>query len=164
MKQKSIMKAVTARLALLALLVGGSLFGVTSAKAADLPTIRVSTPTFSAQNETFASDGLGQWYAAGGRSYFKYVGAGSTITVTYVVTTNGTAPSANKAVTFMVNAPYSNSNATWEINGKAVGPTVNENAGLTVAGTTDSAGKVSFTAAGAAIFFDPELHVALEPL
>jgi hypothetical protein len=145
MKQKSIMKAVTARLALLALLVGGSLFGVTSAKAADLPTIRVSTPTFSAQNETFANDGLGQYYAAGGRSYFKYVGAGSTITVTYVVTTNGTAPSANKAVTFMVNAPYSGSNATWEINGKAVGPTVNENAGLTVAGTTDSDGKVSFT-------------------
>ena len=84
MKQKTITKAVTARLAILALLVSGSLFGVTAAKAADVPTIRVTSPTFSAQNETFANDGLGQYYAAGGRSYFKYVGAGSTINITYV--------------------------------------------------------------------------------
>ena len=67
MKQKTITKAVTARLAILALLVSGSLFGVTAAKAADVPTIRVTSPTFSAQNETFANDGLGQYYAAGGR-------------------------------------------------------------------------------------------------
>ena len=145
MKQKTITKAVTARLAILALLVSGSLFGVTAAKAADVPTIRVTSPTFSAQNETFANDGLGQYYAAGGRSYFRYVGAGSTINITYLVTTNGTTPSADKNVTFMVNAPYSGSNATWEINGKPVGPTADANAGLTVAGKTDSAGKVSFT-------------------
>lgn len=145
MKQKSRMMAPTIRLALLALLFSGSIFGVTAAKAADVPTIRVTSPTFSAQNETFANDGLGQYYAAGGRSYFKYVGAGSTITITYLVTTNGTAPAANKSVTFMVNAPYSGSNATWEINGTAVGPTMDANAGLSIAAKTDSVGKVSFT-------------------
>lgn len=145
MRHTTVMKAVTARLALLALLLGGSLFGITAAQAADLPTIRVSTPSFSAQNETFANDGLGQYYAAGGRSYFKYVGAGSTITISYLVTTNGTAPAVDRSVTFMVNAPYSGSNATWEINGKPVGPTVDANAGLSVAAKTDSAGKVSFT-------------------
>lgn len=145
MRQKTVMKAVTARLAILALLIGGSLFSVTAAQSAELPTIRVISPTFSAQNETFANDGLGQYYAAGGRSYFRYVGAGSTITITYLVTTNGTTPSADKSVTFMVNAPYSGSQATWEINGKPVGPTADANAGLSVAGKTNSAGKVSFT-------------------
>lgn len=144
MKQKSIMKAVTARLALLALLVGGSLFGVTSAKAADLPTIRVSTPTFSAQNETWANDQMGQYYAAGGRSYFRYIGAGTTVTVSYLVTTDGKTPLADKAVTFFVNSPYSGSNATWEINGTAVGRAIDSNPGLSIAGKTDAAGKISF--------------------
>jgi hypothetical protein len=61
------------------------------------------------------------------------------------VTTDGTTPAADKAVTFMVNAPYSGSKATWEVNGRAVGPNVDATAGLTVAGKTDAAGKVSFT-------------------
>jgi hypothetical protein len=61
------------------------------------------------------------------------------------VTTDGTAPAVDKAVTFMVNAPYSGSKATWEVNGRAVGPNVEATAGLTVAGKTDATGKVSFT-------------------
>jgi hypothetical protein len=61
------------------------------------------------------------------------------------VTTDGTAPAVDKAVKFEVNAPYSGSKATWEVNGKAVGPNVEATPGLTVAGKTDSAGKVSFT-------------------
>jgi hypothetical protein len=50
-------------------------------------------------------------------------------------------------VSFMVNAPYSGSKATWEINGKAVGASQDSATGygLLVAGKTDSAGKVSFT-------------------
>jgi hypothetical protein len=75
------------------------------------------------------------------------VGAGSTITITYLVTTDGTTPAADKAVSFMVNAPYSASKATWEVNGKAVGASSDSAAGygLLVAGKTDAAGKVSFT-------------------
>ena len=123
------------------------MIGQSTSQAAGLPTIRVVSPDFNAANETFASDGLGQYYAAGGRSYFKYVGAGSTITITYIVTSDGTAPAANKAVSFMVNAPYSGSKATWEVNGKAVGASSDSATGygLLVAGTTNAAGKVSFT-------------------
>lgn len=138
-------KKLVSGLATLTLLIAGSVFASHSSSAAGLPTIRVVAPVFNPANETFASDGLAQYYAAGGRSFFKYVGAGSTITITYLITTDGTAPSADKAVTFMVNAPYSGSKATWEINGRAVGPTADANAGLSVSGKTDAAGKVSFT-------------------
>jgi hypothetical protein len=130
---------------MLALLLTGGLIGQSSSQAAGLPTVRYVSPDFNAANETWASDGLAQYYAPGGRSYFRYVGAGSTITLTYIVTTDGTAPAVDKAVTFMVNAPYSGSKATWEVNGRAVGPNVEATAGLTVAGKTDAAGKVSFT-------------------
>jgi hypothetical protein len=144
MKKVSTNKLVSG-LAALALLLAGSLFSSQTSTAAGLPTVRVISPTFDAANETFAADGLGQYYAAGGRSYFKYVGAGSTITLSYLVTTDGTAPAAGKAVTFLVNAPWSGSKATWEVNGKAVAGSVEGNAGLAVTGKTDAAGKVSFT-------------------
>ena len=134
-------------IAMLALLLTGSLFGQSSSTAAGLPTVRVVSPDFNSANETFASDGLGQYYAAGGRSYFKYVGAGSTITITYIVTSDGTAPAADKTINFMVNAPYSGSKATWEVNGKSVGASQDSATGygLLVTGKTNSAGKVSFT-------------------
>ena len=74
------------------------LAGVTAvtpnATAANLPTVKIVSPSMNSANDTFASDGLGQWYAAGGHSYFKYVGAGSTITITYLVTSDGTTPMA----------------------------------------------------------------------
>jgi TfoX/Sxy family transcriptional regulator of competence genes len=123
------------------------LVGQSSSQAAGLPTVRYVSPDFNSANDTWASDGLAQYYAAGGRSYFKYVGAGSTITITYIVTTDGTTPAADKAVSFMVNAPYSGSKATWEVNGKAVGASQDSATGygLLVPGKTDAAGKVSFT-------------------
>ena len=147
MKQISITRKLVSGVAMLSLLLAGGLIGQSSSQAAGLPTIRYVSPDFNAANETFASDGLGQYYAAGGRSFFKYVGAGSTITITYLVTTDGTTPAADKAVSFMVNAPYSGSKATWEVNGKAVGASQDSAAGygLLVPGKTDAAGKVSFT-------------------
>ena len=145
MKRISITRKLVSGIAMLALLLTGGLIGQSTSQAAGLPTIRVVSPEFNPANETWASDGLAQYYAAGGRSYFRYVGAGSTITVTYIVTTDGTTPAADKAVKFEVNAPYSDSKATWEVNGKAVGPNVGATPGLAVAGKTDSAGKISFT-------------------
>lgn len=147
MKHISITRKLISGVVMLSLLLAGGLIGQSSSQAAGLPTIRYVSPDFNAANETFASDGLGQYYAAGGRSFFKYVGAGSTITITYLVTTDGTTPAADKAVSFMVNAPYSGSKATWEVDGKAVGAS-NDSAtgyGLLVAGKTDASGKVSFT-------------------
>jgi hypothetical protein len=147
MKQISITRKLVSGVAMLSLLLAGGLIGQSSSQAAGLPTIRYVSPDFNAANETFASDGLGQYYAAGGRSFFKYVGAGSTITITYLVTTDGTTPAADKAVSFMVNAPYSGSKATWEVDGKAVGASQDSATGygLLVPGKTDAAGKVSFT-------------------
>ena len=147
MKRTSITRKLVSGIAMLALLLTGGLIGQSSSQAAGLPTVRVVSPDFNSANDTWASDGLGQWYAAGGRSYFKYVGAGSTITITYIVTTDGTTPAADKAVSFMVNAPYSGSKATWEVNGKAVGASQDSATGygLLVPGKTDAAGKVSFT-------------------
>ena len=147
MKRTSITRKLVSGIAMLALLFTGGLIGQSSSQAAGLPTVRYVSPDFNSANETWASDGLAQYYAAGGRSYFRYVGAGSTITITYIVTTDGTTPAADKAVSFMVNAPYSGSKATWEVNGKAVGASQDSATGygLLVAGKTDSAGKVSFT-------------------
>ena len=147
MKIKSTGAKLVAALASLVLVVSGSVVASQQSNASGLPTIRVLTPVFNPANETFASDGLGQYYAAGGRSYFKYVGAGSTITITYLVTSDGTAAAANKSVSFMVNAPYSGSKALWEINGKNVGASQDSATGygLLVSGKTDSEGKVSFT-------------------
>ncbi len=131
----------------LLLLMTGNVISSQVTRAAGLPTVRVVTPEFNPLNETFAYDQLGKYYAAGGRSFFKYVGAGSTITITYLVTTDGTEPAVGKAVSLLVNAPYSGSNATWEVDGKSAGASQNSDAGygLKVSGVTDSAGKVSFT-------------------
>ena len=147
MKQTTSTRKFISGVAMLALLLTGSLFGQSSSTAAGLPTVRVVSPDFNSANETFASDGLGQYYAAGGRSYFKYVGAGSTITITYIVTSDGTAPAADKTINFMVNAPYSGSKAAWEVNGKSVGASQDSATGygLLLTGKTDSQGKVSFT-------------------
>ena len=147
MKHISITRKLVSGVAMLSLLLAGGLIGQNTSQAAGLPTIRYVSPDFNSANETFASDGLGQYYAAGGRSFFKYVGAGSTITITYLVTTDGTTPAADKPVSFMVNAPYSGSKATWEVDGKAVGASSDSATGygLLVAGKTDAAGKVSFT-------------------
>ena len=144
MKHNKNARKLASGVAALILLLTGGLVGQSSSHAAGLPTVRVISPEFNPANDTFASDGLAQYYAAGGRSYFKYVGAGSTITITYLVTSDGTAPAIDKNVSFMVNAPYSGSKATWEINGKNVGASQDSATGygLLVAGKTDSSGKV----------------------
>ena len=100
MKKASISRKIVSGVAMLALLLTGTLFSQSSSHAAGLPTVRVVSPDFNSQNDTFASDGLAQYYAAGGRSFFKYVGAGSTITITYIVTSDGTAPAADKTINF----------------------------------------------------------------
>jgi hypothetical protein len=124
------------------------LIGQSSSQAAGLPTVRVVTPEFNPANDTFVTpDNLGRYYAAGGRSYFKYVGAGSTITITYIVTSDGTTPAPDKTINFQVNAPWSGSKATWEVDGKSVGASQQSDTGwgLKISGKTNAEGKVSFT-------------------
>lgn len=119
----------------------------TQAHAAGLPTIRVTSPTFNSANDTFASDNLGQYYAAGGRSFYMYVGAGSTINITYAVTKDGTTPYANQEVDLFVDSAYSGSKAHWTANGAAINPPASADAtfGKMISGTTDASGNVTFT-------------------
>ena len=144
-------KRIISTLATLALVissvVGFSSTGLSQAHGAGLPTVRVVTPVFNPSNETFASDGLGAYYAAGGHSYFMYVGAGSSITITYAVTTDGVSPAVGKTIDFQINAPYSKSTAAWSVDGKSVGPASDSVTGYgwMVTGTTDAKGLVSFT-------------------
>jgi len=145
--KKRIITTLTTLALVISSVVGFSSTALWQAQAAGLPTVRVVTPVFNPANETFASDGLGAYYAAGGHSYFMYVGAGSNITITYAVTTDGVTPAAGKTIDFQINAPYSGSTATWAVDGKAVGPSSNSATGygLMVTGTTDAKGMVSFT-------------------
>ena len=141
------LRAVLSGALSLALITSGVVQSLPAANAAGLPTVRVVTPTFNPLNETFVFDELPKYYAAGGKSYFKYVGAGSTITITYLVTSDGTTPAANKKINFMINAPYSKSKATWEADGKTAGASQDSATGygLLLIGITNSEGKVSFT-------------------
>ena len=68
MKRISITRKLVSGIAMLALLLTGGLIGQSSSQAAGLPTIRVVSPEFNPANETWAFDGLAQYYAAGGRS------------------------------------------------------------------------------------------------
>jgi hypothetical protein len=148
MNQTTYKTKLVSALSLLSLLLAGSLFGLNTSQAAGLPTVRVVSPDFNPANETFVTpDDLGRYYAAGGRSYFKYVGAGSTITITYIVTSDGTTPAPDKTISFMVNAPWSGSKATWEVDGKSVGASQQSDTGwgLKISGKTNAEGKVSFT-------------------
>jgi hypothetical protein len=146
MLNKSHRRSLRLVLSLLSLLLM-PLANLSASSAAGLPTVRAIAPEFNSANDTFAADGLGQWYAAGGRSFFKYVGAGSTITITYLVTSDGTAPWVDKTINFMVNAPYSGSKASWEVNGTAVGASKDaaNGYGFLVTGKTNAEGKVTFT-------------------
>jgi predicted nucleic acid-binding Zn finger protein len=96
-----------------------------------------------------------QWADCGGQSwcvnnnyFMKMIAAGSSTTLTYVVTTHGTTtPVANASVNLRINTAYSGSNATWSSNGTSFG-TVSSGSGSdagTISGTTNSSGEVSFT-------------------
>ena len=71
MKHISITRKIVSGVAMLALLLTGGLIGQSTSQAAGLPTVRILSPEFKSQNETFQSDQLGQYYAAGGRSFYR---------------------------------------------------------------------------------------------
>jgi hypothetical protein len=61
------------------------------------------------------------------------------------VTKDGTTPLANTEVTLQVNAPYSNSKATWLSGSTKIGIPASESAsGYDLKGTTNAAGEVTF--------------------
>lgn len=120
---------------------------------APLPLQQVDVRLISTQKNT--STDTYQWTFCGGASwcvdnnyYMKMIAAGSTTTVTYVLTEHGTTtPIAGATVNLRMNTGYSGSNATWSSGGTAFAavPSWNGTDAGIISGNTNSSGEVSFT-------------------
>jgi hypothetical protein len=113
--------------------------------AAALPSMRLVSPAFGPSNSVDTTGDIAQYYSAKVRAYYTYIAAGTTLTLKYLVTSDGTKPLANKEVTLQVNAPYSGSKANW-LSGstKITIPASDPVSGADLKGTTNALGEVTF--------------------
>jgi hypothetical protein len=90
---------------------------------------------------------IAQYYSAKTKAFYTYLAAGSSITLTYQVTTDGTTPAASKEVDLYVDSAYSGSKAHWKSGTSTINPPATADAtfGKMLTGTTDSSGQVKFT-------------------
>ena len=110
-----------------------------------LPSMRLVSPEFGPTNSVDTTGGIAQYYSAKTRAYYTYIAAGTTLSLKYLVTKDGTNPLANTKVTLQVNAPYSLSKANWLSGSTKIGaPASDSAAGAELTGTTDSKGEVTF--------------------
>ena len=110
--------------------------------------IRLVSPAQDFGSNSYdATDWIRPWIDADSKVFLNYLEAGSTTSFTYRATNADTnAPVANKAISLVVNANWSCSNASFEVNGTPAGPDWCNGAGQTlISGTTDSDGKVTFS-------------------
>jgi hypothetical protein len=118
---------------------------IPSSSAAGLPSVRLMSPSYDATNSVDATGDIAQYYSAGTKAFYTYIGHGTKLSLTYMVTTDGTTPAANQKLLLQINAPWSGSKATWVTSdGKAVAAQNDGNFGLEVSGTTDAKGQVTF--------------------
>ena len=112
---------------------------------AALPSMRLVSPEFGPSNSVDTTGGIAQYYSSKTRAYYTYIAAGTTLTLKYLVTSDGTKPLANKEVTLQVNAPYSGSKANW-LSGstKITVPASDPASGADLKGTTNAMGEVTF--------------------
>ena len=112
---------------------------------AALPAMRLISPAFGPSNSVDTTGEIAQWYSSKTRAYYTYIAAGTTLTLKYLVTSDGTKPLANKEVTLQVNSPNSKSKANW-LSGstKITAPASDPLSGADLKGTTDSKGEVTF--------------------
>jgi hypothetical protein len=110
-----------------------------------LPSMRLVSPAFGPSNSVDTTGGIAQYYSAKTRAFYTYIAAGTTLTLKYLVTKDGTAPLANTQVTLQVNSPYSGSKATWLSGTTKIGIPASETASdADLTGTTNAAGEVTF--------------------
>jgi hypothetical protein len=107
--------------------------------------MRLVSPAFGPSNSVDTTGDIAQYYSAKVRAYYTYIAAGTTLTLKYLVTSDGTKPLANKEVTLQVNAPYSGSKANW-LSGstKITIPASDPASGADLKGTTNAMGEVTF--------------------
>jgi hypothetical protein len=112
---------------------------------ATLPSMRLVSPAFGPSNSVDTTGDIAQYYSAKVRAYYTYIAAGTTLTLKYLVTSDGTKPLANKEVTLQVNAPYSGSKANW-LSGttKITIPASDPASGADLKATTNAMGEVTF--------------------
>jgi hypothetical protein len=111
----------------------------------EFPSMRLVSPAFGPSNSVDTTGGIAQYYSAKTRAFYTYIAAGTTLTLKYLVTKDGTTPLANTQVTLQVNSPYSGSKATWLSGSTKIGIPASESAsGADLTGTTNAAGEVTF--------------------
>jgi len=110
-----------------------------------LPSMRLVSPAFGPSNSVDTTGDIAQYYSAKVRAYYTYIMAGTTLTLRYLVTSDGTKPLANQEVTLQVNAPYSGSKANW-LSGstKITIPASDPASGADLKATTNAMGEVTF--------------------
>jgi len=144
------MKKVLASLLISLLL---PIVAIESSYAADVPTIRLVTPELIPSNslERTANDlqiGVQSWYREGTYSKVTFLEVGSTLTLKYLVTKDGTTPLTNTTLKLQVGSSYSGSTGTWSANGAIIpaqlGSWSADFGGLLTA-ITDSQGMATFT-------------------
>ncbi len=129
----------------LALIIAASVVAIPSSSAAGLPSVRLISPSYDATNSVDATGDIAQYYSAGTKAFYTYIGHGTKLSLTYMVTTDGTTPAAAQEVRLQVNAPYSGSKANWlTADGKKVTAQDGGNFGLELVGKTDATGQVTF--------------------
>lgn len=129
----------------LALVIAASVVAIPSSNAAGLPSVRLMSPSYDATNSVDATGDIAQYYSAGTKAFYTYIGHGTTLALTYMVTTDGTTPAVDQELLLQINAPYSGSKANWvTADGQAVGAQSDGNFGLQLSGTTDAKGQVTF--------------------
>ena len=111
-----------------------------------LPSMRLVSPVFGPSNSVDTTGDIAQYYSAKTRAYYTYIAAGSTLTLKYLVTKDGTTPLANTDVTLQVNAPYSLSKANWLSGNTKIGVPASDSAsGGDLKAKTNAAGEVTFS-------------------
>lgn len=129
----------------LALVIAASIAVIPSSTAAGLPSARLVSPSYDATNSVDATGDIAQYYSAGTKAFYTYIGHGTKLSLTYMVTTDGMTPAFNQEVRLQINAPYSGSRANWvTADGTKVTAQEGGNFGLELVGKTDSMGKVTF--------------------
>lgn len=131
--------------AVIAALIGSTL-SLQSVNAAGLPSIRLVSPAYGPTNSVDATGDISQYYSAGTKAYYTYIAAGTTLTLKYHVTTDGTTAAANTQISLQVDAPYSGSKANWISGSTTIKAPAATDAtfGAELKGTTDANGDVVF--------------------
>ncbi len=142
------MKARFSKIASASTAIAIAVFGLTaivpSTSAAGLPSVRLVSPAYTAANSVDSTGDVAPYYSPGTKAFYTYIAAGSTLTLKYHATTDGTTAAANIEIALQVNAPYTNSKANWISGTTVVGPQDGDKFGAELKGTTNASGDVTF--------------------